>query len=363
MGTIPAVLVGVKCVEWYSCIIQNDYENATLLKDEVTVMLQNMEKDDKVIAYYQMLQFRYGLLIGEPEKHINISYEDLAKSEPYLKYMYYFFSGQKELYEGNYTAAIRLFGIAERLLDNVSDQYERGEFYLRVANGYYRVNQYVYAVSYLNKALDIFGAEESYRNKWLNGQLLLAGIESETNQHQKAENRIISALKQAENYPVVHGLLLQGLGFNQLNSRKQVEALKYFNMALDLEAHSEMNAGMKTKGEVAFIYLRLDETELALPYLEETEIRAKKINNIEYIAKCLIYRNVFLTQNHSKVNDGIQKLKDHELYFEVFEVAKDLAFFYEKAGDLQNAIVYFKLALEMRDKQILIEGDEANEKA
>ena len=48
---IPAVLVGSKCVDWYSCIIQSNFKKATELKHELKGMIQDMEQDDKVISY------------------------------------------------------------------------------------------------------------------------------------------------------------------------------------------------------------------------------------------------------------------------------------------------------------------------
>ncbi|WP_186370783.1 RapH N-terminal domain-containing protein [Shouchella miscanthi] len=53
---IPSSKVGAKIVEWYSCILSSSYTEATLLKHEVEQMLKTMEEDDKILAYFSLVE-------------------------------------------------------------------------------------------------------------------------------------------------------------------------------------------------------------------------------------------------------------------------------------------------------------------
>lgn len=60
---IPAEEVGVQCVDWYRCIVQfQDYEKADALRVKAKKSIQNMQPDDKVIAYYSLVEYRHNLM-------------------------------------------------------------------------------------------------------------------------------------------------------------------------------------------------------------------------------------------------------------------------------------------------------------
>lgn len=68
MSLAPAE-VGAKIAKWYSCIRKRDVEQAKLLKNEIELMLDRMKDDEKVISYYQLVNFRHQLLLETIQKN------------------------------------------------------------------------------------------------------------------------------------------------------------------------------------------------------------------------------------------------------------------------------------------------------
>lgn len=349
---IPSVIVGSRCLDWYSAMIQSDFEAAIRLKHEVTDMIDRMETDQHVTAFYEVLAVRHSLLLQETTT-TNLP---LSSDEPYLNYMYYFISGQQEYYEGRYTSAVRMYTSAEKLLDSVGDPFERAEFFLRIADGYYRINQYTFAVTYLEQAIELFERDPTYQNKVLNAQLLLAAIDSEIGMYHKAEARYFKSLYEAEAFPKVKALILRSLGLNRLRQHKYTEAKSFFIQALDIKEHILTKVGNKTKADLAFIQLRLGEIEPAKALLKEIEEWLQ--DNNEYHAKALIYEDVFIGVGEDGVKEGFEELIQHQLYFDAEEIAVELVTYYEEREQFGKALYFSKMAFKMNVKNHQLGMDE-----
>ncbi|MBM0066780.1 response regulator aspartate phosphatase [Alkalicoccobacillus gibsonii] len=105
VNAIASHTIGSKCVQWYSCIVSRDIEHAVELKIEIDKLIKNHKKDDSVLTYYELVNYRHGLLMEDVQKRLSIPEDEvleLTQSDLLLKYMYYFFSGQDEFYNGNY---------------------------------------------------------------------------------------------------------------------------------------------------------------------------------------------------------------------------------------------------------------------
>ncbi len=74
----------------------------------------------------------------------------------YLKYLYYFISGQDEFNNQKYRTSIKMFRKAERLLEYVKDETEEADFLGYMGYAYYRINQYLLSLSYLEQAETAF---------------------------------------------------------------------------------------------------------------------------------------------------------------------------------------------------------------
>ncbi|MFK3938534.1 modification methylase CeqI [Alkalihalobacillus sp. NPDC078783] len=355
---ISAAMVGAKCAEWYSFMIAREIDKSIAIKEEITMMLSDMEQSDKVLAYYSLLEFRHQLLLQESRSgnHSDSSVVTIHQPDPFLEFLYYFMNGQNEFYHNRFKSAIRLYVRAEALLEHVTDDYERAEFYQRIGEGYYRINQYTFAVSYLEMALSIFLKDESYREKVLYAELVLAAIDTEIVRYDEAEVRYQRIMKDSFDLPYAHSLIVRGLGINRLRQNLQEEAKYYMEKALAIPDHKESIVSIKTKADLAFITLRLGEKGAESLLLEAEEL-AFEHKNVEYQARCLICRHLHVNPDEEAVNKGVQMLIQEELYFDASEVCEEIAYFYEKRGDFELALKYMKIARDMNVLQFTLGSD------
>ncbi|WYP26796.1 hypothetical protein NSQ54_01375 [Alkalihalobacillus sp. FSL W8-0930] len=357
---IPAEEVGVQCVDWYRCIVAQDYEKADALRVKAKKSIQNMQPDDKVIAYYSLVEYRHNLMRKNLDSQLDEKkLKEIGQMDPLLKFYYYFMSGLGEFYKAHYKAAIKLYIKAESLLEHVADPYEQAEFFQRIGEGYYRIYQYTFAESYFERALEIFKSEPDYKEKELDNRHLLAAITSERNQEKKAEEQYIKLIKMAEGYSAPLALIYQGFAFHYLRNNHQIQAKECIMKALDSPGHSSTINGMKSKGELAFIYLRMDKMDQALPLLEEVESEADKVKDLEYQLRCFINRHLYVEFNQDKVDDAIKRMEEAELYFDAIEVCQDVSRFYENQQNYAKALHYMKRAFHLKGFQFSIGGEVA----
>ncbi|WP_054707174.1 RapH N-terminal domain-containing protein [Bacillus sp. JCM 19041] len=221
--------VGEKIVEWHSCIITRDLEQAHTLKEEVDQKVNRMKADDKMLSYYQLISYRHDILTEtiHEESSLPAIDDSQTSTDDYLRFMYYYVSGQSEFFHGRYKSAIRLYVIAERLLENVNDAAEKAEFYERIGISYYYMDQYSTAASYVEQALTFFEKQESYIEREINCKSLLAAIETELERYESADLIYEELLVSSRPYPITHGHILRNMGLNRMSQGKFLEAASF----------------------------------------------------------------------------------------------------------------------------------------
>ncbi|MFS0785459.1 hypothetical protein ABC345_03635 [Shouchella sp. 1P09AA] len=110
---IPSEAVGAKIVEWYSCLVSRSYDQAMLLRDETKTMIRQMEKNDKILAYFSLVDYRHSMLMNSYDKNtldeeLLEEHEEITQIDNMLKYFYYFISGQSEYVHERYRSAVKL---------------------------------------------------------------------------------------------------------------------------------------------------------------------------------------------------------------------------------------------------------------
>ncbi|WP_099303730.1 response regulator aspartate phosphatase [Bacillus sp. Marseille-P3800] len=355
--SVAAPEVGAKIVEWYSCIITYDREQAILLKHDVQRMMNRMNHDDKVIAYFELVNFRHELFIeadGEQKQFADLELADKATDE-YMQFMYYFMYGQNEFHNGRYKSAVRSYKIAERLLEQVPDQIEKAEFYYRSAISYYRVDQYIFAVSYFEQALEIFEKNSEYEEIVLNIYIFLGGISTELYKFEEAENVLQNALKQANEYPSTYALILRALGLNRSKRNLINEAIIFFEKALSIPEHKESVIGIKTEFNLISSRIKQDsQNEGFQQELSKVEIKVTELKLKEYEIRCKIIRGLYIYNSDKHIDEGLAELERNELFFEASELAEEVVNFFAAKDDHKTALKYMRMAHRMRIHQSCI---------
>ncbi|PAD17527.1 modification methylase CeqI [Shouchella clausii] len=362
-SSISPEKLGAKIVEWYSCIVSREVEQAEEYKQEIGQLVNQLERsDEKVLSYYSLVLFRHQLLTEdvqqkrvEPTSLQAINVENTVY-DGLLAFLYYFMSGQYEFYEGRYQSALRLYKIAEQKIDHVHDQSEKAEFYFRLGESYFRIDQYTFAVSYLEQAIDLFKEQQFYLERILNCRLLLAAIKTELNLFDEAEKEYQSALADAAPYQTTHALLLRALGLNRVRQRKLYEAEMYFAEALMIGDHAKSIEGLKTKANLANVRLRQNaNNEEAIRLLQEAKAGAAAIYLEECMVRCAITEALYINEGRDeRLTSELQRLLEREFYTEYSELAEEIAEYYKQQSLLEKAFYYMKEALHYRTNMKMI---------
>ncbi|RQW17955.1 hypothetical protein EH196_20215, partial [Bacillus sp. C1-1] len=246
---LQAETVGSAIVEWHSCIIARDIDSAKAAREKTIIAVNKMEPDDKMLTYYQLVSFQHDLLISYPDKEMpetpSLNENEIERND-YLNYMYYYVTGQNEYLSQRYKSAIRTYKVAERLLDKVNDPYEKADFYQKLGISYYRINQYTFAISYIEQALEIFEKNNMYQVNEITCKMVLAVISTEINHFDTAEAIFKELLQLTKAHPYQHALTLHNLGLNRIFQEQYEEAISCFNNALTIEEFTHSMTALKS---------------------------------------------------------------------------------------------------------------------
>ncbi|UTR06102.1 hypothetical protein MM326_18805 [Alkalihalobacillus sp. LMS6] len=357
MEALAVERVGQQVVECYSCIIAKDVKQAKLLKPEVERMVAMMKPDDKMLAYYQLVSMLYDLLIlkvspDEANERMDLTIlEGVAtQANDYLHFMYYYVCGRNEFYHKRYKSAIRTYKIAERLLEKVEDPVEKAEFYQILGISYYHIDQFTFAFSYLEQALEFFEKHSSYKINVFACKQILSGIYSELHQHSKAQDMFNDLLEATKSSPYNHAVTTYNIGINRIWSENFEEAIVYFKKALLDPDFQRSSICLKAHYYIKNLELRLGTYIDGFEWVEE---EAKKKSVKEIVGKLLVTRGLYLNRDENLVMEGLNLLESHEYFYDCYDMCTEVSHYYKRANDLKKASYYKTYARDMRYKSIL----------
>ncbi|UTR07126.1 aspartate phosphatase [Alkalihalobacillus sp. LMS6] len=358
---IPSEAVGAKIVEWYSCLVSRSYDQAMLLRDETKTMIRQMEKNDKILAYFSLVDYRHSMLMNSYDKNtldeeLLGEHDEITQIDNMLKYFYYFISGQSEYVHERYRSAVKLFERAGRLLEHVNDEAEEAEFYQYTGYVYYRLNQYLIASSYMEKASVIYQRLQ-YTEPYLNCQIILAAIYQELHNPDKGEVLLKEALEKARGKGKLSAVIIRVLGLNKLSVKDYLSAELYFKEALTYEEHKDALIGAKTSYNLSNALFNQGKKDEALRYFQIAEAEMTYYQNKEYLARCLATKGLHIKNDYQLVDKAIERLTKLGLDFEIAEVAEDASGYAEKEGNDSLALKYMKVAHRARLYQNAIGED------
>ncbi|WP_099302763.1 Rap family tetratricopeptide repeat protein [Bacillus sp. Marseille-P3800] len=358
MVTISAENVGGEIVEWHSCLVSREISQAKILKSETEELIKKMEPNDKMLAYYQLVSFYHDILISnrdnKPIGNLNLNEIDV-RMDDYLNFMYYYVSGQHEFFQGRYKSAIRTYKIAERLIEKVEDLAEKAEFYQKLGISYYQIDQYTFAFSYIEQALEFFEKNDTYKINEITCKMVLAAINTEMRRFEEAEEIYSDLQILSKPYPFTQSLVFHNIGQNRMSRNILFEAQDYFSKALLSTEFYNSRTGYKARYNLVNVNIRANTYTSGLDELE------KEVNNnnmSELAAKCQITRGLYLQSDPLLVEEGLSKLEELEEFFECFEIGLEISDYYKSKDEYKTALRYALYSLEKAKSQTILGVDQ-----
>lgn len=216
--------------QWYLQIEQNDLEKSGNTKKEIEGLLNGMEEDQTVLLYYSLLDYRY-------QCHLKDNEESNEGLDALISYYFYFYKGMHAYRIRDYDEAMDNYRQAEKRLEYVTDEIEKGEFYYKVASVYYQIFREELSLEFARKALAIFEKDPYYTKRTAHCRIAIALNLISLKAFSPAEDHLKMAWETATDeddkelqYIICHnlGLLFKGKGDFEGAIEWLLESTKYF---------------------------------------------------------------------------------------------------------------------------------------
>lgn len=125
--------------QWYVMIKRHEVAQAVSIKYDIEHRLPNMEENQDLLLYFNLLDYRHKLLTEEFAastklfEDIQEQKADMQSTDDMIEYYYFFFAGMYEFHKKDYTNAINYYKLAEEKLRTIPDQIEIAEFHYKLA--------------------------------------------------------------------------------------------------------------------------------------------------------------------------------------------------------------------------------------
>ncbi|MBD3860952.1 tetratricopeptide repeat protein [Bacillus sp. 28A-2] len=345
--------------DWYGFIKKQDILKAETMRNEIVQAFENMEEDQNVLLYFNLIDARYKMLAQEFEgsktllKQIDI--EEKQKTDDMIQYYYFFFNGMYEFYKKRFSDAINYYHIAETRLRNVPDDLERAEFNYQLSIAYYEIAQNHFSINHAKKALESFKSADLQESRVATTLLVIASNKMDLTQFEQAESTFKDAINLAAetNIDLPQALGYFNLGICYERQGKLTEAFDSFQNALSIKLkkpHKTLN--MRTKYMLARVLFQLDKTAEGLEAHNESFMLANELSDNAYIAKLNIIHSIYITGDEDQLDAAINDLKNQNLWTDAAELSIMAARFYKKQDNHKLASKYFDDGLESQAKKL-----------
>ncbi|MFS0788517.1 hypothetical protein ABC345_19295 [Shouchella sp. 1P09AA] len=358
--TLAAVDVGARIVKWYSCILARSVDEAVLMKEEIKQSLKIMEPDDKILAYYSLVEYRFNMMYyqtTDAEKG-NEMIQDVTPTvneslDHMLRYLYYLVSGQHEYMHGKYRSAIRLLRKAERLLEYVNDDAEEAEFQYYMGISLMYLGHYAYACSYLEESMLTF-KRLGYTERVLNSANVLGGIYSVTRNYDLAGEILNDSLFHANNYPLSRVLITYSLGNNAYHQKDYDGARDYYGKIINENLFEENAVTIRAQYGLSKALFRLGENNEAIRNLLNALNKANLYKHQELIIKCNLLLKLFVKKEYQTLSSEIDHLEILNLNHDVETLSEELSHYFNDKGKKDMAFSFMYRAYEAKHKVLSI---------
>ncbi|WP_253907584.1 tetratricopeptide repeat protein [Bacillus sp. WMMC1349] len=359
--TIPYDLVATKMNFWYNSLKNNWIHKAEETKEEVRELLENMEENQDVLVYYSLLEFRHKLqldyLYADSGSDLEERFKEFKrirernKLEGMLEYYYQFFSGMYHFRQKELLHALRYYRNAEIKLEVFNcDELEKAEFYFKISELYYNMKQTLFSMDYANQAYNIFKQYDTYGDKCIRTNFIIAGNYSDQLHHEMALNNLQKAL--AESEKMEEGFLIGashlniGLCYNELEELER--SSNHLQKSLEIYREDSSIYSSKAAFNLAYVEARKGNIMTANDLYFEGKELAEKHQTLDDLAKLQLLKGLHLDYDMDLMRESFKFFKEKGMYAEMEDYGLDAAKVLEKTEKLHDAIECYRTAFEAR---------------
>ncbi|WNB92592.1 hypothetical protein [Bacillus sp. NEB1478] len=332
---------------WHTALRTNRLQESEQIHKEIKTELKEIQNSTTQL-YYQLLNSRYLILQRDfTAAHAildNLSDIHLNRADIYGYYIN-LISGILLTLEEDYELAETRFIRAYQLLNNVTDETIRADFYYRASLMYYHIRQPLTVLNYANEALRLLSETEGYE-LFRSGCENIQGLASlSLKQYGKAEEHFLSALDLAkkvgeDKYNI---LIKYNIGFLYAEQNMSELAIRYL-----LEVYNEEDPYFRTHFLLTREYYRINDRENAeFFYNKGIEIGSEEYKHHFEILRVL--NNHVSEEEFEKIfKDGVHYFTQHELHGFIEDYSGEFAQYFHNKEDHQKASQYFNMAYEAK---------------
>lgn len=339
---------------WYMYMRNQQLDNAKTRKEKIEARLYDFTVPVHK-KFYKLLLIRYYLLFLDLEKAAQM----IAETGPvednkyhWLNYYYYFFRGFYHLESHEYKTAVDYFTRAKLFISDI-DIEETAELYYKLASGYYFTFQISRSIKYTNKALKIFKDRSNFK-RLADCENLLGVSNKFIDQYKESLNHYQNALTYVEisNNKVLKVRILHNLGnlYSELNISHK--ALYYLNEAYANLPLNDVYLKCKNLYLLAKNNFNMNRTDQAMQYLNLGLNLSLKNNYIDYHHHFSLLQSKFINQEKFQTlsKEAINYFYVNENLDYIIEYSEDLATHLREIGNHKEAMYYFHLAVETKNR-------------
>lgn len=368
--------VTTKLNEWYLAIIRNRVADAFFLKSDIEQLLESMEENQDVLIYFSLLDYRHELMLSQLKPHLACSdlegmkeqiketqnrikqsvHVDKDKNQisRMLEFYYHFFEGTHEFLKNQFDSAISCYKRAESIVLDIEDPAEKGEFYYRLSEVYYHIDQYNLSVKYANRAIEIFIEEPYLQEKTAWCYAIIAGNHLSLYQYKSALEFFKKANSYAEqtNNDYLKSSTHFNLGKCYFHLENFAEALVYFKTASESFEKNETARVPKAYFNKFWTLLKLKQDNAAVEAFEAGQDAAKKINDVIFEKQMNFLYDLYFNSHTPDIKNTLMGYLDfiqsQNLNEDVYQLAFEAARYYNNSKQLEIAVDFYERSLDAR---------------
>lgn len=347
--------------QWYTYIKESAIPQAIAIKDEIEHALKNMEEDEYLLVFFQLLDFRHKLLTEEFPKSSEHSYEkiknleeDIKKTNDSLQYFHYFFSGQYHYYKKDFINAIRFYKFAEEKLKSIGKEIETAEFHYKIAVAYYYIKQNFFSLRHAETALDIFKAHEQeiYLTRKINCEMVLGANKFDLFRYNEAEAHYQKALADAQSIDnqSLTGKAYHNIGISYAERKLYEKAEEYLRKAISIPEHLSSRVGINSVSDLTRVLYKQGAKDEAHSFLQKGISMAQVADDGEYHAKFQLIKALYEDGDLQTVSNSSEYLESRMLWPDVEDFAQDIADYFKELKDDRNTVVYLEKVIHAKEQ-------------